>query len=146
MRSIACVVLTVAAGFVALSPGRADAQKRSRDLIKREEIVASIREDQDLYTAIQRLRPHFVEAKGRSMGGSQANPIRVYIDRSEQPFEALRNTLAWDIEEARYLAPSEAVGRYGGRASSGAIVLKLVKVKEKKDSTPPAPKDTLARR
>lgn len=141
MRSFVRVALTVAGGLLALSPSIAEAQKRSRDLIKREEILADIREDQDLLVAIQRLRPHFLEVKGRSMGGSQANPIRVYIGRAEQPLETLRNTIAWDVEEVRFLSASEAESRFGGRANSGAIVLKMfTKVKIQKDSPP---KDTL---
>ena len=144
MRTFPIAVLVVAAALVAGGPGRADAQKRSRDLIKHDEIIASVREDQDLYSAIQRLRPHFLQNPGRSAQNmSITNPIRVYVGRAEQPgFDFLRSQMAWDVEEVRYLSPSEAGGRFGDRANGGAIVVTLVKVKAEKMAPP---KDTLAR-
>ena len=136
-------VLSLAA-IVAMPLTGIEAQKRSRDVIKNEEFVAQgIRPDQDLYTAIQRLRPHMLQNPARSYGGGRANPIRVYIGRAEQPgIETLKGTLALDVEEVRYHEPSDAIGRFGGNANGGAIVLKLAP-KMKKDSIPP--KDTLAR-
>lgn len=120
-------------------PASLDAQKRSRDVIKRDEIVAAVTKDIDLYTAIQRLRPHFFEGSKvpRSMGMGMVNPLRIYFERNEQPFEILRSTLAWDADEVRYLPPSEAEGRFGGKANGGAILIKIdLKIREKKDTVP----------
>lgn len=128
--------ILVVLALMGASPGSLEAQKRQRDLIKHDEIVATVTQDVDLLAAIQRMRPHFLENKGRTMGMAVINPIRIYIDRSEQPAEFLKATLAWDVEEVRYMSPSEAEGRYGGRANGGAIVIKLPKIKVKKDSTP----------
>jgi hypothetical protein len=58
------------------------------------------------------------------------------VDRNEQPgLEFLKSTLAWDVEEVRYLSPSDAASRYGDRANGGAIVLKMVKVKQTSTDT-----------
>jgi hypothetical protein len=128
----------LAIGVLMMSPEGAAAQKKQRDLIKNEEFVANVTNDVSATVAIRRLRPHFFESKGvRSLGNSTMNPLRLFVDRSEQPLETLANYLAWDLEEAGYLPPSEAGMRYGDRANGGAIVIKLaVKVKVKKDSTP----------
>jgi len=127
----------LAIGILTMAPGGAGAQKRQRDLIKNEEFVASVTGDVSATVAIRRLRPHFFESKGvRSLGNGTLNPLRLFVDRSEQPLETLANYLAWDLDEARYLSPSEAGMRWGDRANGGAIVIKL-KRKEAKDSTPP---------
>jgi hypothetical protein len=133
--------LFMVAGLLAVAPSRVDAQKRSRDLIKRDEIVANIREDQDLFTAIQRLRPHFLESPGRSMQGMGTfHAVRIYIDRNEQSgVDFLKSVLAWDVEEVRYLSPSDAAGRFGDRANGGAIVLKMLKVKQATTTPPKIP-------
>jgi hypothetical protein len=126
----------LAIALVATFPGNAEAQKRSRDVIKREEIMKEVSKEVDLLAAIQRLRPHFLEGRGpRSFGGSMRNPLRFYFNRNEHTFEDLRVTMAWDVEEVRYLAPSEAEGRFGGHANGGAIVIKIDKKLAKKDST-----------
>jgi hypothetical protein len=139
MRKFTYVVLTVATGLLSLSPSVVGAQKRSRDVIKNEEILASVPKEQDLFSTIQRLRPHFLENRGRTMGMATINPIRVYVDRSEQAgIEFLRSTIAWDVDEVRFLSASDAAARYGDRANGGAIVLKMVKVKK-------AAPDTLSR-
>lgn len=128
----------LAVGLLTMAPEGAAAQKRQRDLIKNEEFVAEVTSDVSAYNAIRRLRPHFFEAKGvRSLGNGTLNALRLFVDRSEQPIETLGNYYAWDLEEARFLPPSEAAMRYGDRANGGAIVLKLLKKPVKKDSTPP---------
>ena len=133
------------AALVAMPLTGIEAQKRSRDVIKNEEFVSQgIRPDQDLYTVIQRLRPHMLQNPSRSVSGGRMNPIRVYIGRAEQAgLETLKGTLALDVEEVRYHEPSDAIGRFGGNANGGAIVIKLATKMPKKDSVPP--KDTLAR-
>ena len=139
MRAFGVVSVVLASSMIALAPENAEAQKRSRDLIKREEIVANMTKDQDLYTTIQRLRPHFFNGSGaRSMGGSMTNPVRIYLGNNELPdFLALKNTLAYDVDEVRFLDPSASQNRYGNRANGGAIVIKMDLKLSKKDSTPP---------
>jgi hypothetical protein len=132
----------LAFGLLTMTPEDASAQKRRRELIKNEEFVATVTADVNLYTAIRRLRPHFFEARAvRTLGGGVVNPLRVYFERNEQPFEVLETVLAWDVEEARYFTPSEAGDRYGDRANGGVILVKMLKNKKsdapKKDSTPP---------
>jgi hypothetical protein len=127
--------ILVGLALLGASPRTLEAQKRQRDVIKHDEIVGAVTKEVDLHTAIQRLRPHFFENRARSFGAGTINPIRVYIDRNEQAVETLKSTLAWDVEEVRYLSPSEAEGRYGGKANGGAIVIKYLKIKEQKTDT-----------
>lgn len=139
MRAFGVVSVVLVGSMIALAPENAEAQKRSRDLIKREEIVANLSKDQDLYTAIQRLRPHFFQGSGaRSMGGSMTNPVRIYLGSNELPdFQALKGTLAYDVDEVRLLDASASQNRYGTRANGGAIVIKMDLKLPKRDSTPP---------
>lgn len=120
--------VTLAFGFLTLGADVASAQKRQREVLKNDEIVQSVTKDVSLYTAIRRLRPHFFETRGaRTIGNGVINPLAVYIGRNEQPIETLESILAWDVEEARYLPPSESANRFGDRANGGAVVVTLVK-------------------
>jgi hypothetical protein len=130
--------VVLAFGFLMMAPDDASAQKRRRELIKNDEIKESITSDVNIYTAIRRLRPHFLESKGvRTLGNGVINPLRVYIERNETPFETLESILAWDVEEARYFTPSEAGDRYGDRANGGVILIKLIKAKDAPKKDPP---------
>jgi hypothetical protein len=135
-RALAGVMV---AGLILVAPGNLDAQKRSRDVIKRQEIVENMTKEHDLFTAIQRLRPHFFQGSGaRTLGGGRIYPLRIYLGNIELPdIHALKNTMAFDVEEVRYLSPSAAEARFGGQANGGAIVIKMDLKLPKKDSTPP---------
>src|SRR5690349_24323784 len=96
---------------IAVVPASAHAQKKSRDLITREEILKSAQKDADLYTAIKALRPHMVETpRGlRSLGGTGVAEIAIYIDKIRQPGgEVLQRMMAKDVAEVKYLDPTRS--------------------------------------
>jgi hypothetical protein len=131
--------LLLAGSALAVAPGDAGAQKRQRDVISREEILASAQKDQDLYTAIRSLRPQFLEPpRGtRTMGNSITNQILVVIDGSrETGLDALKSVPANSVEEVRYLDPTKSENEFGPTANSGALVVKKFKAPK------PPPKDT----
>jgi hypothetical protein len=142
--------ILVMASAVALSLGlTADvslAQKRQRDRITREEILASPHRDLDLYQVIRSLRPQFLEPRPgvRSLGGAYgAVPLAVYIDGvRETGVAALRSLLATRIEEVRYLDPTRSENEYGPRASGGALVVKLYKGAPPPRPAPAPPRDS----
>lgn len=123
----------VAASLIALAPQAAEAQKKQRDVIAREEIEQLTPNDIDLLSALKRIRPHFVEApRGtRTMGGGMMNPILVVIGNRRGDSQLLETLPARDVREVRYLDPSRAQNEYGIRANGGAIVVKLMNDKEK---------------
>ena len=106
------------------------AQRRQRDVITREEIMASAHKDLDLYHVIRSVRPHFLQARPgvRSMGNSADPGIAVFVDRKRDiGLGALRSIRPAMVEEVRYLEPSKAESEFGFSASGGAVMVKLYK-------------------
>jgi len=111
-----------------VAPASAHAQKRERDRITREELLASTYSELDLYGAIRSLRPHFLRQPqgARTFGGSVVRLVSVYVNGIRQTgVEALRTLNARDVDEITYLEPTRSENEYGPRANGGAIVVKL---------------------
>ena len=148
MRLVRYVVgITAVAAFA----GTAEAQKKDRNLITREEIMASAQKDGDLQAAIRSLRPHFLaKPRGnRSMGlsmsgagggsaGSQGQRTTVGAERPPEPLvyvnetklgelDLLKTILAADVYEVAYLDPTKAQEKFGPDAAGGAVLVQLVK-------------------
>jgi hypothetical protein len=79
----------------------------------------------DVYQAVRRLRPFFLQSRGPSSVALQgANRLAVFLD--DVPMGDVRELTSIqtrDIREIRYLSPSEAVIRYGRRFAGGIIRL-----------------------
>jgi hypothetical protein len=121
--------LVVAAVSAALAPS-AQAQKRNRDVISRQEILGSAHQDRDLYEAVRSLRPHFLAGpRGvRTLGGAPPAPTVLYVNGNKMGgLEGLRTIRAIDAEEIRYLEPGRAENEFGIGHSGGAILVKLAK-------------------
>ena len=114
------------AGAIMLAPPDLSAQKKQRDLITREELQGSGQRDQDAFSAIRSLRPHFVAAPrgNRTMGGTAAAALVVYLDGMKSDLQALRTMSASDVVEVKYLEPAKAEEEYGITHSGGAIMVK----------------------
>jgi hypothetical protein len=129
LRASFAVVVLAGAGML-LSPSRSAAQKKQRDLLTRAEIQASAKRDDNLYSALRVLRPHFLETSpGQvSFGRSPIMYPVAYIDgRPEPSVDGLHTIKASDVEEVRYLDPAHAAIEYGPSASGGAVVVKMHK-------------------
>ena len=130
----------VTAGF-GLVPVPAAAQKRERDKITREEILNSSQKERDLLVVIRGLRPHFVAPpRGvRSMGGGRTGPTVLYVNGNKMgDLSMLRQILATDVFEVRYMDPSKAENEFGIGHSGGAVLVTLVKgIKSGDRITPP---------
>lgn len=132
--------LAVFAMLVTLLPSDATAQKRQRDRIQRDEILASPHRDLDLFQVIRTMRPHFLEgARGvRTMGGGSRPPapLAVYIDRKKDiGVEALRTLPASQVQEVRYLDPTRSLNEFGPMVNGGAIIVTLYKSRSDTNST-----------
>ena len=135
-----------------IAPAAAHAQKKQRDLITREEILASAQKDADLHAAVRSLRPHFLSpprgtrtlgmerntAGGYQQGaGAKLPDALLYVnDTRLGDITGLKNILASDTYEVRYLDPAKAEERFGVDAAGGAILVTLIK--GIKPTTPPA--------
>jgi hypothetical protein len=140
-------VLVMAAAVSLVPWGAAQAQKKDRNLITREEIITSAQKDGDLYQAIRSLRAHFLNKPrgqrtmdvqrggptGMQVGSSAALEPIVYLNGNKLgELNLLKNILAADVFEVRYLDPARAQDEFGVDAAGGAVVVTLVKgIKDK---------------
>jgi hypothetical protein len=127
-----------------LMPAVSHAQKKERDRVKREEILAAGQGDQDLFLALRALRPRFLEPPPgvRTLGNSMTIPTAVVVDGKRMGgLETLQSITASMVDEVRYLEPSRAGTEYGQMASGGAVVVKLFKGPVNPKSA--APKDSV---
>lgn len=138
MRLVPAIVFAGLIVAIAPSQIQAQTQKKQRDLITLEELGAIGPDNLDLYEAIRRLRPQFLEKpKGlRTLGGGMMNPIMVVVDGRRGDMQLLTQTRAFEVQEVRYVEPSRAQNDYGINANGGAIVVKMIKAKAK--PKPPA--------
>ena len=81
---------------------------------------------QDLYSAIQQLRPQWAQAR-KGVNFRERLPVTVVVEgvRMEGGVAALRRVPAGDVLEARLLSARDATTLYGIGNMSGAIVVKL---------------------
>lgn len=115
-------VLTLVAALACASSGTAGtAVRRDPNLITEQEIATSA--ESNLYDVVSRLRPMFLKTRGRSTissGGSEY--ASVFLDGQYfGELGSLRNIVATQIHEIRYLSGPDAVSRYGMRYGSGAV-------------------------
>lgn len=115
-------VLTLAAALACASSGTAGTTvRREPNLITEQEIAAS--NESNVFDVVNRLRPMFLKTRGRSTinaGGSEY--ASVFLDGQYYgELGSLRNIVASQIHEIRYLNGPDAVSRYGMRYGSGAV-------------------------
>jgi hypothetical protein len=115
-------VLTLAAALACASSGTAGTGvRRDPNLITEQEIATSA--ESNLYDVVSRLRPMFLKTRGRSTinsGGTEY--ASVFLDGQYfGELGSLRNIVATQIHEIRYLSGPDAVSRYGMRYGSGAV-------------------------
>ena len=115
-------VLTLAAALGCASSGTAGTTvRREPNLITEQEIAAS--NESNVFDVVNRLRPMFLKTRGRSTinaGGSEY--ASVFLDGQYfGELGSLRNIVASQIHEIRYLNGPDAVSKYGMRYGSGAV-------------------------
>lgn len=142
IRTVALTGLAVL-GALALAPQDAEAQRRDRDLITREELVQSSQKSTDLYQAVRSLRSHFLQGPRGSRSISAATPgpgqssgsllsreapkAVLYVNGSRSgDIEMMKNISTLSVEEVRYLNPNAASMQFGTGHEGGAILVKLV--------------------
>lgn len=122
--------LLLSLALVGMTPSLLHAQqKKSRDLITREEIEGSAQKDQDIFAVIRALRPHFLApARGIRTLGNSSTRMSLYVDGArESDFNALKNIMAISVEDVRYLDPSQSEAEFGTVANGGAVLVKRIK-------------------
>lgn len=121
--------VVIGGALVSLNSAEALAQKRQRDRITREEILASPHKELDLYQLIRNMRPHFLAPPpGVRSFGNSVTLFAVYVDgRMETGVDALKLMSPLEVEEVRYFEPSRAQSEFGPKANGGAVAVKRFK-------------------
>ncbi len=79
-----------------------------------------------LYDALVQVRPAFLRSRGVQNAATPPQPIRVYVGRLEmEGLEHLREIMARNVKEVRFLEPSQANARFGGNNNGGALVITM---------------------
>lgn len=127
-----CAVAALACG----PPNHSAPSPRDRDLLTHAEIVSASREGSDLYETLQALRPQFLQAPLGIQRGSAPQGTVVYVDSKRVGgIEVLRSIFAGNIDEVRYLGPTQSQNELGPTASMGALMVKLRRPSDPTDTT-----------
>ncbi|MGE0441017.1 MAG: hypothetical protein AB7L66_16110 [Gemmatimonadales bacterium] len=131
MRAVMTMVAAgaVAGGLLMADAGEALAQKRQRDVITREELMASAQKNEDLFGAVRALRPHMLQKpRGvRTMGAAPPAAVALYVEGNRMgDIDAMKNIPTINVEEVRYLEPGKAQDQFGIEVSGGAVVIRMV--------------------
>jgi hypothetical protein len=120
-----------------LGAGPAEAQKRQRDLITREEILA-VEGAHTAYDVVRRIHPEWLRPQSARSMAAVRTEVQVYFnDRKEGDASALRNIQVSAIGEILHLDGSEAESRFGQNHGAGAILISPLSG-PRKDSLPPS--------
>lgn len=116
-HAVAIAALTACASAGSKNPPT----QHNSNVITQEEIAASM--ESNAYDAVARLRPLFLKTRGRTSITAQGDMhATVFVDGQRYgDVSTLRNIVANQIHEIRYLSGPEAVTRYGMEYGSGAI-------------------------
>jgi hypothetical protein len=101
------------------SDSESPSPSRSRDVITRDELVASA--THDAYEAIRRLRSSWL--RGRGTGSTRSStPVVAFMNNVRfGNVDALRSVAVEDIQEIRYINARDATTRWGTGFTNGAI-------------------------
>jgi hypothetical protein len=134
MKRWSIAAALVAAALACGQPPPGSVSPRDRDVLTRDEIWSNSKDGLDLYEALQSLRPHFIEAPLGIQRGSAPRGLTVYIDSREAGgIEVLRGLSAGNVDEVRYLGPTESQSEYGQRAT--LVTLKITLHHASRDTT-----------
>lgn len=121
MSTKSLVLMLVAVSACASAAGSGTGTHRDPNVITEQEIATST--EATAFDVVYRLRPMFLKTRGRSTINAEGDEYAsVFVDGVFYGgLTTLRNLVAVQIHEIRYLNGPEAVGKYGNRYGSGAI-------------------------
>ena len=121
LMTFAAVMACASAG----GSGSGSGTYRDPIVITDQEIAAS--NESNAFDVVQKLRPLFLRTRGRSSISSGGNEYAsVFVDGQYYGgLSSLRNLVASQVHEIRYLSGPEAGGKYGIRYGSGAIDVRM---------------------
>ena len=120
VRTVLAVVSLIAVSACATS-GKAPSSQHN--VVTAEDLQRA--GDVNLYEALGQLRPTFLRSRGAIIGATTPPaPIQVYIEGMRMgETDHLRQILAKNVAEVRFLEPQQAIARFGGNNTGGALVI-----------------------
>lgn len=96
-----------------------------RNLITNAELARA--GDVSLYEALTQLRPTFLKSRGTAGFYTVPAPVQVYIGTLQmEGIDHLREIMAKNVKEVRFLEPQQANARFGGNNSGGALIIAML--------------------
>lgn len=124
-RFLMAILLVLLAAGCATSGGGSGEPRRDRNLLTSEDMAAM--ESFTAWDAVQRLRPMWMRPGGiRNSANPAGHYPYVFVDGS--PFgamDSLRSFRVANIEEMRYINPTDSTIRYGGQYQGGVILVRM---------------------
>ena len=130
LKSIVLVLTLGVATACASAPagGTAAATRTDPNIIRRSELTEAQLRDFTVYEVIQQLRPRMLANLGPTSVGPDGGALQVYLESTRLgDANALKDIRMVEIEEIRYLSPSEATLRYGTGHSNGVVQLRRLR-------------------
>jgi hypothetical protein len=114
-------ILMVAAGVACASAGTGTGASHNSDIITAEQIAVT--HESNAYDAINQIKPLWLKTRGQTSVNTGSSPYAsVFVDGQYfGDLASLRQIIAPQIKQVRYLNGPNAVTRYGMQYGSGVI-------------------------
>jgi hypothetical protein len=124
MIAAGCASAPASGGAVTGATGEST---RRADVITSAELMSGAGDAPDLYAAISRLRPQFLQARSATNTRGMQEPIRVYVGGSPATtVDYLRSVRPSQVKEVRWMSGRDATTRYGTGHGAGVITVTLM--------------------
>ena len=130
MKSIRMAVLPIvlfaaACASSAASGGSATPSRGDPNTIRRTELSEAQLNEMTVYQVVQQVRPRMLSSLGPTSVTGMSNQLVVYMDATKMgSAETLKEIRMAEVQEIRYLPPSEATLRYGTGHENGVILVR----------------------
>jgi hypothetical protein len=118
-------VLLFAAACASSAAGGATASRGDPNIIRRTELSEAQLNEMNAYQVVQQVRPRMLSSLGPTSATGMSNQLVVYLDATKLGnVDTMREIRMAELQEIRYLPPSEATLRYGTGHENGVILLR----------------------
>jgi hypothetical protein len=125
LAALPILLLASACASSASAGAGATAQRGDPNLIRRTELSEAQLNEMNVYQVVQQVRPRMLSALGPTSATGMSGGLVVYVDATKMGnAEYLKEIRMSEVQEIRYLPPSEATLRYGTGHENGVILLR----------------------
>jgi hypothetical protein len=128
--AVPVLLLASACASSAASGGAgATTQRGDPNIIRRTELSAAQLDEMNAYQVVQQVRPRMLASQPPTLGPTAvtgtSQVLVVYLDAAKLgAIDTMKEIRMSELQEIRYLSPSEATLRYGTGHESGVILLR----------------------